>query len=397
MRRIYLDHNATTPLAPEAREAMGPYLGECYGNPSSVHTFGSRLRLALEEARARVGLLLGADPLDLVFTSGGTEADSAAILGVCAARPDRRHLVATRVEHPAVIEPLRTLERRGYRVTWLEVDAGGRLDPTQVEEALRGDTVLVTAMYANNETGVLFPVDAIGEVCRRRGVSLHVDCVQAAGREALRLAGRPIDSAAVSGHKVHGPKGTGVLYLRRGLPWEPLIRGGHQERGRRGGTENVAALVGLGVAAGLALGDLEAERERVRALRDRLEEGILEAFEDVQVNGDRRARLCNTSNVSFRRLEGEAILLSLDRLGVCVSTGAACQAGNTDPSHVLAAMGVPSTAIHGSVRFSLGRDTTEGDIDTTLDRLREVVGRLMRLAPVFPAEEVPGATKEVRA
>jgi cysteine desulfurase len=334
-------------------------------------------------AREQVRNLLGAElPSEIVFTSGGSESDNLAIVGTLHAHPDKRHLVTTEVEHPAVLGLCRELQKRhGYDVTFLKVDDDGRLDPAQVAAALRPDTALVSVMMANNETGVLFDIDAVGRIVKEHGAVFHVDGVQAAGKLPLDLERSPVDLFAISGHKLHAAKGVGALYVRRGTKLRPLIVGGHQERGRRAGTENVAAIAGLGVACDLAVANLATEDVQVRRLRDRLERGLLAAIGDCQANGDPGFRLPNTTNISFRYIEGEGILLLLDRAGVAASSGSACTSGSLEPSHVLRAMGLPFTLTHGSIRFSLSRYNTEAEVDYVLAVLPRIVERLRAITP----------------
>lgn len=380
---VYLDNNATTRVAPEVVAAMLPYLTEKYGNPSSMHRFGAEAEAGVSEARARVAALIGAvSPGEIVFTAGGSESDSLAIWGTLRAWPDKRHLITTRVEHPAVLGLCRELEsRHGYAVTWLEVDGQGLLDLDQLRAALRPDTAIVSVMAANNETGVLCEVEAIGRLVKEAGAVFHVDAVQAAGKLPLDMAGSTVDLLALSGHKLHGPKGVGALYVRRGTKLRPLILGGHQERGRRAGTENVPGIVGLGAACELAAAGREEENARVRALRDRLERTITAAVPDCRVNGHPERRLPNTSNISFDFIEGEGILLLLDRAGIGASSGSACTSGSLEPSHVLKAMGIPFTSAHGSVRFSLSRYNTPEEIDYVAAVVPRVVERLRAITP----------------
>lgn len=378
---IYFDNNATTRLAPEALAAMQPYLTELYGNPSSIHGFGSQVSRKIQEAREQVAALLGAaDPIEIVFTSCGTEGDNAAIRGILESQPQKRHIVTTQVEHPAVLSLCQHLEKKGYRVTWLRVDADGMLDLEELKASLSDDTALVSIMYANNETGVIFPIDAIGEIVKARGIPFHVDAVQVAGKIPLNLRQSPVDLLTISAHKFHGPKGVGALYVRRGITFRPFMIGGHQERGRRGGTENVAGIVGMGKAAELALGNMPEDEPRVRGLRDRLEQSLLESCPESRVNGHREKRLPNTLNMSFKFLEGEAILVLLDQNGICASTGSACTAGSSEPSHVLRAMGVPPDWIQGAVRFSLSRYTTETEVGFVNQKLPPIVQRLSGLS-----------------
>jgi cysteine desulfurase len=378
---IYFDNNATTRLAPEAFEAMRPYLTDLYGNPSSIHTFGSRVAREIEKARESVAALLGAsDPVEIVFTSCGTEGDNAAIRGILEADPDKRHIVTTRVEHPAVTGLCQHLEKRGYSVTWLAVDRDGSLDLDELKSSLREDTALVSVMYANNETGVIFPIEKIGEIAKSRGVFVHVDAVQAAGKVSLSVKNSPVDLLTISGHKFHGPKGVGALYVQRGITFRPLLIGGHQERQRRAGTENVPGIVGVGKAAELASASLEKENRRVRGLRDLLEKNLLARCSDAVANGARADRVPNTLNISFERVDGESILVLLDERGVCASTGSACTAGSTEPSHVLRAMGVPPELIQGTVRFSLSRYNTEEEVRLVSDEMPRIIERLRGLS-----------------
>ncbi|HEX15774.1 MAG TPA: cysteine desulfurase NifS [Deltaproteobacteria bacterium] len=385
MKAVYLDNNATTPVDPKVLEAMLPFLGEHYGNPSSLHRFGRVVRKAIEEAREQVAELLGAHPDEVIFTSGGTEGDNAALRGVLEALPDKRHVVTTRVEHPAVLNLCRYLEGRGYEVTYLSVDRLGRLDLEELRASLREDTALVSIMLANNETGVIFPLAEVAEIVKERGVVLHCDAVQAVGKMPIDLRSLPVDLLAISGHKFHGPKGVGALYVRRGTPWIPLIIGGHHESGRRAGTENAASIVGMGKAAELAREELR-HVDEVRSLRDKLERGILERVPRVLLNGDPHGRLPNTSNLCFEGVEGEALLLRLDEVGIAVSAGSACSSGSGEPSHVLKAMGVPEPAIHGAIRFSLSRFTTEEEVDYVLQELPAVVEELRALSPLWPPD-----------
>jgi cysteine desulfurase len=387
---IYFDNNATTRLAPEALEAMLPYLTDLYGNPSSIHRFGGGVARKIQEAREQMAALVGArDPIEVVFTSCGTEADNAAIHGVLEAHPEKRHIVTTRVEHPAVSNLFQRLEKRGYRVSWLGVGPDGTLDLNELDGALSDDTALVSVMTANNETGVVFPIDAIGEIVKRRGIAFHTDAVQAAGKVALDLKKIGVDLAAVSGHKFHGPKGVGALYVKRGISFHPFLVGGHQERNRRGGTENVAGIIGMGKAAELALKRLDEENARVRGLRDQLERTLEEI--GCRVNGHREKRLPNTLNVSFEHLEGEAILVLLDEYGICASTGSACTAGSVEPSHVLRAMNVPSEWIQGAVRFSLSRDNTDEEVRFVGEKIPQIVQRLREFSVLGKLRGSPSA------
>ena len=382
MDTVYLDNNATTRVAPEVLEAMMPFFGDLYGNASSMHTFGGQNKRHIDRARDQVAALLGCEPAEIVFTSCGTESDNAAVRGTVDALAGRKHhVVTTRVEHLAVLSACQFLGKHGYRVTELPVDHDGRLDLDQLEHSLSDDTAIVSVMWANNETGVLFPIAEIGELCRRHGVPFHTDAVQAAGKLPIDLAAAPVDLLSISGHKLHAPKGIGVLYIRKGTRIAPFLIGGHQESNRRAGTENVPYIVGLGKACELAHQALDDEQARIRALRDTLEAGILASCPDCFVNGASAPRLPNTSNVAFEYIEGESILLMLDQAGICASSGSACTSGSLDPSHVMRAMGVPFTAAHGSTRFSLSRYTTEAEIDYTLEHVPPIVHRLRELSP----------------
>jgi cysteine desulfurase len=380
---IYLDNNATTRVAPEVFEAMGPYLQELYGNPSSAHTFGRRLRQSIEAAREQVARLLGAsDAGEIVFTSCGTESDNWAIRGVLDQHPEKRHIVTTRVEHEAVRNLCELLEKSGYDVTWLEVDATGQLDLESLRASLRPGTALVSVMLANNETGVLFPIERVGRIVRETcDAVFHVDGVQAVGKIPINLRDLDVDLFALSGHKFHAPKGVGALYVRAGLKLPSLMIGGGQERGRRAGTEAVPYIVALGRAAELA--HEFAGHARIRALRDKLEDGILRDIPNARLNGtrDRDERLPNTANISFEYVEGESILAHLDEAGVCVSTGSACNAESHVSSAVLRAMNVPYTAAQGSIRFSVGRYNTEDEIERTLAVLPGIINRLASMSP----------------
>jgi len=376
---IYLDNNATTQVDPEVVEAMLPYLTQYYGNPSSMHSFGGRVGKALKQARVQIASLLGAEESEIIFTSCGTEGNNTAIRAAIAAQPDRKHLITTQVEHACVLNLFKQLEKQGYTVTYLSVDRKGQLDLMELEAAITGNTALVSMMYANNETGTVFPVEQAGAIAKEYGATFHVDAVQVAGKLPLNLKISTIDLMTISGHKLHAPKGVGALYVRRGFRFRPLLIGGHQERGRRAGTENVAGIIGLGKAAELAqlhLTDVETERK----LRDRLEKGLL-AIPNTEINGDRKNRLPNTTNIGFKYIEGEAILLSLDQYGICASSGSACTSGSLEPSHVLRAMGLPYTILHGSIRFSLSRYTTAAEVDRTLEVMPGIVDRLRALSP----------------
>ena len=378
---IYLDNNATTKIDPQVVEAMMPYLTDYYANPSSMHTFGGQLGKAVNTARSQVAALLGADESEIVFTSCGTEGDNAAIHAALLAQPEKRHIITSQVEHPAVLNVCKQLESKGYQVTYLSVNAKGQIDLSELEASLTGNTALVTLMYANNETGTIFPIEEIGAMVKEYGALFHVDAVQAVGKISLNMKTSTIDMLTISGHKIHAPKGIGALYVRRGVRFRPLLVGGHQERGRRGGTENVPGIIALGKAAELELLHLEEVTQRLTKLRDYLEQSLLAKISDCEVNGDAKNRLPNTTNIGFKYIEGEAILLSLNKYGICASSGSACTSGSLEPSHVLRAMGLPYTTLHGSIRFSLSRYTTEAEIDQVIAVMPEIVDRLRALSP----------------
>ncbi|MGQ4648167.1 cysteine desulfurase NifS [Lyngbya aestuarii] len=380
MSVIYLDNNATTRVDETVLEAMLPYLKDYYGNPSSMHTFGGQVAAKVKEARAQVAALLGADESEIIFTSCGTEGDNAAIQGALSTQPNKRHIITTKVEHPAVLNVCKRLEKQGYTVTYLSVNRLGQINLDELEAAITDETALVSVMYANNETGVVFPIESIGAIVKGRGALFHVDAVQVVGKLPLNMKNSTIDMLTLSGHKIHAPKGIGALYVRRGVRFRGLLIGGHQERGRRGGTENVAGIVALGQAAELARLHLK-DVDRERQLRDRLEQGILNSVSDCFVNGDPVNRLPNTTNIGFKYIEGEAILLLLNKQGICASSGSACSSGSLEPSHVLRSMGLPYTVLHGSIRFSLSRYTTEAEIDQVLAIVPGVIERLRAMSP----------------
>jgi cysteine desulfurase len=392
---IYFDNNATTRPLPEVVAAMAPYFTEFYGNPSSIHRFGSQVAEKIGEARTQVASLIGAaDPIEVVFTSCGTEGDNAAIRGMLAARPDKRHIVTTAVEHPAVLGLCQHLEKRGYRVSWLHVNQDGVLDLEELRRSLTDDTALVSVMYANNETGVLFPIHKIGEIAKAKGIPFHVDAVQVAGKIPFKVKDSPVDLLTISGHKFHGPKGIGALYVRRGVAFAPFIIGGHQEKNRRAGTENVAGIVGMGEAAGLMQRNLVPESEGIRKLRDQLEQGLLQSCPDCRINGGGSERLPNTLNVSFRYLEGESILVLLDQVGICASTGSACTAGSAEPSHVLRAMGVAPDWLQGAVRFSLSRFNTAEEVRYVNEKVPLIVQHLQGLSALGKLADQQRAQQE---
>lgn len=383
MKVIYTDNNATTQVSREVLEEMLPYYHDLYGNPSSMHSFGGQVAGQLERAREKVASLIGATPDEIVFTSCGTESDNTAIHTAIASHPDKKHIITTRVEHPAVKNLCEYLSQNGYRVTFLPVDRQGRLDQEYLYKSVSDDTAIVSIMWANNETGVIFPIEEIAQVMRERGIVFHTDGVQAVGKISVDVRQVPLDMLSVSGHKLHAPKGVGALYVRKGTKFAPFLIGGHQERGRRGGTENVASIIGLGKACELAADHVREENERVRYLRDKLENEILKRVPNTMVNGDPEHRLPNTTSISFEYVEGEAILLMMNEWGICASSGSACTSGSLEPSHVLRAMGVPFTAAHGSIRFSLSIYNTEEEVDYIVERLPPIIERLRDLSPFW--------------
>jgi cysteine desulfurase len=390
MKTVYFDNNATTKVAEEVFEEIEPLFCELYGNPSSMHTFGGQIGRRIRKAREQVAGLLGCEPSEIVFTGCGTESDNTAIKGTLAAVPNKRTIITTRVEHPAVLAVCRELENHGYTLVELSVDKKGRLDMDELEEQLDDDTALVTIMYANNETGVVFPIEDIAELVKSKGAIFHTDAVQAVGKIPMKLSDLPIDMLSLSGHKLHAPKGIGALYVRSGVRFSPMLVGGHQEGSRRGGTEAVPSIVALGRAAELARDRLDEERTRVQSLRDRLERELLQKCPDAHVNGNREHRLPNTLNISFEYIEGEAILLMLNEHGICASSGSACTTGSLEPSHVLRAMGVPYTAAHGSIRFSLSVYNTDEEIAKVIEVLPPIIRRLREMSP-FGRESRPAA------
>lgn len=383
-RRVYLDNNSTTAIDPRVAEAIEPYLREVYGNPSNIHSYGRECAEGLVCAREQVAAFLEARPEEVLFTGSGTESDNWAVKGAAFARRERgRHVVSSPVEHGAVLESCRWLERQGWEVTWLKVDSTGRVDPDEVRRALRPETALVTVMLVNNEIGTLEPVPEIAAVCRERGVLCHTDAVAAAGKVDITPAKLGVDLLTVSGHKVHAPKGVGVLWVRDGVEIEPLVHGGHQERGLRAGTENVLGIVGMGRACDLLAGEWRAAAARMGNLRDRLEQGIRERIPDVVFNGNPEFRAPNVCHVSIGYVEGEALLVSLDLEGIAVASGSACSAGEAGPSATLRAIGLDPLFANSPLRFSLGPETTGEDIDYTLDRLVAVVERLRAISPLW--------------
>jgi cysteine desulfurase len=380
----YLDNNATTRVDPQVLEAMLPYFSERYGNPSSMHSFGGGVAAKIQDARQQLARLIGAAPDEIVFTSCGTESDGTAIRAAIESYPAKRHIVTSRVEHPAIKNLFEALAKKGYRTTFVPVDREGRLDLDHLYDSLSDDTAVVSLMWANNETGVIFPIEEISRQVKERGIVFHTDAVQAVGKIPVDVGATGVDMLSLSGHKLHAPKGIGVLYLRKGTRFAPFMIGGHQEKGRRGGTENTAAIIGLGRAAELARQHLSAGAYRgVGELRDRLECELLARIPNTLVNGDRVHRLPNTTSLAFEYVEGESILLMLNEHGICASSGSACTSGSLEPSHVLRAMGVPFTAAHGSIRFSLSRYTTAPEIDLVLEKLPPIIARLREMSPFW--------------
>ncbi len=378
---VYVDNNATTRVAPEVLEVMLPFLTDYYGNPSSIHTFGGQVRKHVEVARERLAALLGADPAEIIFTSCGTESDNTAILSALEADPRRRKVVTTRVEHPAVLSLAKVLQQRGYHVEFVPVNNKGKLCLDALCKMVDDQTAIVSVMWANNETGNLYPVPAIAEMAHQHGALFHTDAVQAVGKIPINLKKTQVDFLSLSGHKLHAPKGIGALYVRRGVKLNQFMIGGHQEYGLRAGTENVAGIAALGQAALLAAQHMQEERTTVAAMRDYLEQGLLKACPNARVNGSPSSRLPNTTNVSFEFVEGESILLLLNEHNIAASSGSACTSGSLEPSHVLRAMGVPYTAAHGSIRFSLSRYNTMAEMDFILDKMPGIISRLREISP----------------
>ena len=389
-KTVYFDNNATTRVAPEVRDVMLPFFDGLYGNPSSMHAFGGRVAKYVDRAREEVARFVNCSPEEIIFTSCATESDNAAIRGTADWFGKDLKVITTAVEHPAVLQPVRRLKAQGHETVELPVNGVGQIDLDQLRAELASakGPKLVSAMWANNETGTLFPIAKIAEICREYGAVLHTDAVQAAGKAKIDVQAVPVDMLSISGHKFHAPKGIGFMYVRKGTKIKPFMLGGHQESGRRAGTENVPYIVGLAKACALARLGMADEEKKLTALRDRLEAGILAKCPNVRVNGDRENRLPNTLNVSFEYIEGEAIAYHLSDLGICISTGSACASGSLDPSHVIRAMGVPFTAVHGSVRFSLSRYSTDEEVDYVLEKLPPVIANLRELSPFGPGKDV---------
>lgn len=378
---IYLDSNATTAVAPEVLEAMLPFLKDQYANPSSPHAFGGAILRTLDQARERAAALLAVHPSEILFTSGGTETNHLAIHGVLSALPaEKRHVIISSVEHSAILRPCEMLEKQGCVVTRLSVDTDGRLDPEALKLAIQPQTALISIMAANNETGVIFPIKELAEIACARGVVFHTDAVQAIGKIPINLKEIPIGLLSLSGHKLHAPKGIGVLYIRKGTPWKPVILGGHQERDRRAGTENVAGIVGLGKACQLAMHHSEEQAESIRQLRDYLEGELKRQIPDIVIHGNGAQRLDNTSLISFPHIDSETLILALSNRGICVSSGSACVSGLMLPSHVLKAMAIPESLARGTIRFSLSRYTTADEIDQTIEAVTELVEQIRYIA-----------------
>ena len=384
MRRVYLDYNATTPVAPEVLAAMLPYFSEEYGNASSIHTFGQRARGAVEEAREAVSELLGARPAEIMFSSGGTESNNHAIFGVVGAAPgERKHVITSAIEHSAVLDPCTALEKRGVAVTVLPVDREGVVNPEDVRRAIRPETVLITIMLANNELGTIEPMEEIGKIAAEARVTLHTDAVQAAGKIPIDVKKLGVHLLSISAHKLYGPKGVGALYVRKGTRLEPLLYGGHSERDRRPGTEDVTSIAGMGKAAELVLTHMKEESRRIAGLRDRLENGLVERIPHARVNGARARRTPNTTNLTLPFIEGEAMVIALDLRGIACSTGAACSSGAVEPSHVLTAIGLAPEDARATLRLSLGHQTTDEEIDFALDTIPPVIDRLRQMSPTY--------------
>jgi len=389
MKRIYLDHNATTPVNPEVLKEMLPYFGEEYGNASSLHSFGRYAREAVEDARAKVSNLIGpVEPVDIVFTSGGTESDNFAIKGVAHALKSKgKHMITSEIEHHAVLNTCEFLAKNGYEVTYIPVDEYGLVDIGAVKKAVRPDTILISIMFANNEVGTIEPVKEVSAIAREKGVLFHTDAVQALGKIPIDVEEIGIDLLSISAHKIYGPKGTGALYINKKAKMTPFMHGGHHERNRRAGTENVAGIVGFGTACKLAGEYMEKENRRILALRDRLRDGINKNIGDVKLNGHPLMRLPNTLNISFKYVEGESVLLNLDLKGIAASSGSACTSGSLEPSHVLSAMGVEPATAQGSVRFSLGAENTEAEIDIVIKELPPIIKKLRDMSPLYDLRE----------
>ncbi|MGZ8446620.1 MAG: cysteine desulfurase family protein [Candidatus Deferrimicrobiaceae bacterium] len=388
MRKIYLDHNATTPVHPEVRKAVEPYLSEQFGNPSSIHWAGRDVRKGVEDARQEIASFFGCQPLEVVFTSSGTESDNLAIKGIAFCKGNGgKHIVTSQVEHPAVMNACRFLEKQGFRVTYVPVNRYGIVEPDSVRRALTPDTILVTVMYANNETGSIMPIPEIGAIAREAGAIMHTDAVQAAGKIPIDFGSLPVDMLTFSGHKVNALKGAGCLIIRKGIQIEAVTHGGHQERGRRGGTENVVGIVAMGKSFELLRSGMEEEVAEIRRLRDIFENGLFRRIPDLVLNGHPAERLPNTVNISFRFVEGEAMLLNLDMMGIACSSGSACTSGSLEASPILLAMGADPTDAQGALRFSLGMGNTDADVEYAIDAIETVVNKLRAMSPIYPSRK----------
>lgn len=384
MKKIYMDHNATTPVHPAVVDAVLPFFGEHFGNPSSIHWAGREVKKGLETARESVASFLKCDPKEVVFTSGGSESDNLAIKGVCEAQRDKgNHIITTKVEHPAVLHTCEYMEKQGFQVTYLPVDMDGMINLDDLKNAVTDKTILITVMFANNETGTVFPIAEIGKIAREKRITFHTDAVQAAGKLPIDVDAINVDLLTISAHKLYGPKGVGALYVRKGTKMKPMIHGGPQERNRRAGTENVTGIVGMATACEIAMKDMDVENGRLLKLRERLHKGLTQRIDHVKLNGHPTLRLPNTLNVSFEYVEGESLLLNLDMEGVAASSGSACTSGSLEPSHVLTAMGLTHEVAHGSVRFSLGRANMEEDIDKIIEIMPSIVERLRAMSPLY--------------
>ena len=388
MDKIYFDHNATTPLIDEVFEAMLPYLKNEWGNPSSIHWAGRGPKKAVDEARDQVAALLNCTPLEVIFTGSGSESDNLAIKGLAyAKRKKGNHIITTKVEHPAVLNTCKYMTKEGFDVTYLDVDSDGMIDLDELKKSIKDETILISIMYANNETGVIFPINEIGDIARARGVTFHTDAVQAVGKLPLDMKTINADLLSISGHKLYGPKGVGALFTRRGTRLVPVIHGGHHERNRRGGTENVAGIVGLGVACEVAVRDMEKDNAHLKTLIERIEKGFKEKVTHIQINGVKSPRLPNTTNISFAFVEGESILLGLDMYSIAASSGSACTSGSLEPSHVLLAMGTTHELSHGSIRFSLGHSNTLEEVNRLLEVMPPIIERMRAMSPLSAGSE----------
>lgn len=384
MKTIYLDNNATTKTDEEVVKAMIPYLSENYGNPSSIYKIGRDNRKAVEDAREKVAKLLNCDPNEIFFTSGGSESDNTAIRGIANSYKNKgNHIITSKIEHPAVLETCKQLEKEGFEVTYINVDENGIVDIDELKKSIKSTTILITIMFANNEIGTIQPIEEIGKIAKENNIIFHTDAVQAIGSIKIDLSKLNIDSLSLSAHKFYGPKGIGALYVRKGIKFNKFINGGHQERNKRAGTENVPGIVGLAKAMELAYENLEEHNQKIRRLRDYYVEQVKEKIPYIKINGDMEKRLPGNSNISFRFIEGEGLLLNLDLKGICASSGSACTSGSLDPSHVLLAIGLPHEIAHGSLRISIGKDNTKEEIDYVVESLVEIVGRLREMSPLW--------------